>query len=59
MLLSASFFGIVIYAGDIKVDLSKGTPGKPPLNFEPMAGTWIARQNGPDKIIELDGRNGA
>jgi hypothetical protein len=43
-------------AADIKVDLSKEQVGKPPVAFEPMVGTWIITQDGPDKVIEVDGR---
>ena len=43
-------------AADKKVDLSKEQPGKPPSTFEPMVGTWIVAQDGPDKVIMLDGR---
>jgi hypothetical protein len=40
----------------IKVDLSKETVGKPPQTFEPMVGTWLVSQDGPDKVIMVDGR---
>ncbi len=43
-------------AADIKVDLSKEQPGKPPVAFEPMVGTWLVAQDGPDKVIMVDGR---
>ena len=43
-------------AADIKVDLSKEQPGKPPVAFEPMVGTWLVTQDGPDKVIMVDGR---
>jgi len=55
-LLSASFFVGALYAADIKVDLSKEAVGKPPVKFEPIVGTWIVSQDGPDKVIESDGR---
>jgi hypothetical protein len=51
-LLSAA----LVYAADIKVDLSKEQPGKPPVIFEPIVGTWLVAQDGPDKVIALDGR---
>ena len=41
---------------EIRVDLKKETPGKPPQTFEPMVGTWIVAQDGPDKVIMVDGR---
>jgi hypothetical protein len=43
-------------AADIKVDLSKEQPGKPPASFEPMVGTWVVAQDGADKVIMVDGR---
>lgn len=39
-----------------KVDLSKEQPGKPPVTFEPMVGTWVVAQDGQDKVIMVDGR---
>ena len=38
-----------------KVDLSKETVGKPPTTFEPQMGTWVVAQDGPDKVIKVDG----
>jgi hypothetical protein len=43
-------------AAEIKVDLKKESPGKPPQTFEPMVGTWVVAQDGPDKVIMVDGR---
>ncbi|HEV3141820.1 MAG TPA: hypothetical protein VGY57_14945, partial [Vicinamibacterales bacterium] len=43
-------------AADLKVDLSKEQVGKPPTTFEPMVGTWVVAQDGPDKVIVIDGR---
>jgi len=43
-------------AATVKVDLSKEQVGKPPVTFEPMVGTWVIAQDGPDKVIALDGR---
>jgi hypothetical protein len=48
----ASFYG----ASEIKVDLTKESVGKPPETFEPMVGTWVVAQDGPDKVIMVDGR---
>jgi hypothetical protein len=50
------FFAGVLLAADLKVDLSKEQPGKAPATFEPMVGTWLIAQDGPDKVIMLDGR---
>ena len=43
-------------AADLKVDLGKEQPGKPPAAFEPIVGTWVIAQDGADKVIMLDGR---
>lgn len=43
-------------AADLKVDLSKEQVGKPPTTFEPMVGTWVVAQDGPDKVVMIDGR---
>ena len=45
-----------VRAADIKVDLSKERVGRPPATFEPMVGTWVVAQDGPDKVIMVDGR---
>ena len=47
---------IGIRAAEIKVDLSKEQVGKRPATFEPMVGTWVVAQDGPDKVIMVDGR---
>jgi hypothetical protein len=44
-----------LVAQDMKVDLSKETVGKPPVTFEPQMGTWVVAQDGPDKVIKVDG----
>ena len=55
------WFGMVLAAlaanaADMKVDLSKEQPGKPPATFEPMVGTWVVAQDGGEKVIMVDGR---
>ena len=45
-----------VSAADIKVDLSKETVGRPPATFTPMVGTWVIAQDGPDKVVMVDGR---
>jgi hypothetical protein len=45
-----------VNAADIKVDLTKEEVGKPPKTFEPMVGTWVVAEDGPDKVIMVDGR---
>src|SRR5438445_85946 len=47
---------IPLLAADTKVDLSSGQVGRPPATFEPMVGTWVVTQDGPDKVIMVDGR---
>ncbi|HKW01487.1 MAG TPA: family 16 glycoside hydrolase [Vicinamibacterales bacterium] len=44
-----------VRAQDVKVDLSKETVGKTPVVFEPMMGMWFVAQDGPDKVIKVDG----
>ena len=46
---------ITLAAQEIKVDLSKEAVGKTPATFEPMVGTWVVAQDGPDKVIKVDG----
>jgi hypothetical protein len=46
----------LLFAAEIKIDLSKEQPGKVPETFEPMVGTWLVTQDGPDKVIMVDGR---
>ena len=38
-----------------RVDLSKEVIGKPPQTFEPQMGMWLIAQDGPDKVIKVDG----
>ena len=46
----------VVRAADIKVDLSREIVGKTPVVFEPMMGMWVVAQDGPDKVIKVDGQ---
>jgi len=48
--------GRTAWATDIKVDLKNEQVGKAPVIFEPIVGTWIVAQDGPDKVIMIDGR---
>lgn len=43
-------------AADLKVSLNVEQVGKTPATFEPMVGTWVVAQDGPDKVIMVDGR---
>src|SRR5215467_1149300 len=54
--LSVAVLTVLAAAADIKVDLGKEQPGKPPATFEPMVGTWVVAQDGGDKVIMVDGR---
>src|SRR5271155_3565478 len=55
-LAASLLLAALVYAADLKVDLSKEQPGKPPVIFEPIVGTWTVAQDGGDKVIALDGR---
>lgn len=44
------------FAADKKIDLSKEKVGKAPAAFEPIMGSWIVTEDGPDKVIMVDGR---
>jgi hypothetical protein len=46
---------VAVSAQDTKVDLSMEVVGKTPATFEPMVGTWVVAQDGPDKVIKVDG----
>ena len=43
-------------AAELKVDLSKERVGQPPATFAPIVGTWRVVQDGPDKVIMVDGQ---
>ncbi len=47
---------VSLHAADVKVDLGKEQVGRPPVVFEPIVGTWVVQQDGPDKVIMVDGR---
>jgi hypothetical protein len=47
---------VSLVAADMKVDFSKEVVGKPPVNFEPIVGTWMVVKDGNDKVIMVDGR---
>jgi hypothetical protein len=55
-MLTAILSIAAVRAGDFKVDLGKEQVGKGPETFEPMVGTWLVAQDGPDKVIMVDGR---
>jgi hypothetical protein len=55
-ILTAALAVVVVYAAEMKVDLSKEQVGKPPMAFEPIVGTWVIAQDGSEKVIMLDGR---
>ena len=46
----------VLSAAEIKVDLKGEQIGRTPKTFEPMVGTWVVPQDGPDKVIMVDRR---
>jgi len=41
---------------ELKVDLSQERVGQPPTMFQPIVGTWRVTQDGPDKVIMVDGQ---
>jgi hypothetical protein len=43
-------------AGEKRVDLSHEKVGHTPSAFEPIVGTWLVAQDGPDKVVMVDGR---
>ncbi len=43
-------------AAELKVDLSNERVGQPPTTFQPVVGTWRVIQDGPDKVIMVDGQ---
>ena len=45
-----------MFAAERKVDLKSEQVGKPPMSFEPRVGTWLVAQDGPDKVVMVDGR---
>jgi len=47
---------VSVHAAETRVDLSKETVGKSPQAFEPIVGTWVIAQDGPDKVVMVDGR---
>jgi hypothetical protein len=53
--LMLALAAVTLAAQDIKIDLSKEAVGKTPATFEPMVGTWVVAQDGPDKVIKVDG----
>jgi len=46
-----------VLAQELKVNLGNEVVGKAPQIFEPGMGTWIVAQDGPDKVIKVDGSN--
>jgi hypothetical protein len=56
MVVAAILLMAPLRAADLKIDLSKEQVGKPPTTFEPMVGTWLVAQDGPDKVVMVDGR---
>ena len=55
--LSAGLVWTPLVAQELKVDLGKEVVGRAPQIFEPGMGTWLVVQDGPDKVIKVDGSN--
>lgn len=47
--------GAPLTAAELKVDLGQERVGRAPTTFEPMVGTWVVAQDGPDKVIRVEG----
>ncbi len=45
-----------VSAAELKVDLSQERVGQPPTKFQPIVGTWRVVQDGPEKVITVDGQ---
>ena len=43
-------------AAELKVNLSNERVGQPPSTFQPIVGTWRVVQDGPQKVIMVDGQ---
>ena len=56
MVVAVALLAISLQAADKKISLDKEKVGKSPAAFEPMVGTWVVVQDGPDKAIMVDGR---
>jgi hypothetical protein len=56
LVLNAVVLVALLAAADIKVDFGNEQPGKPPVTFEPIVGTWVVVEDGADKAIMVDGR---
>jgi len=56
--LAAALFAAAsaIATAQTLVDLASERVGRPPQAFEPMVGTWVIAQDGPDKVVMVDGR---
>ncbi len=52
----APFSAALLSAGELIVDLSNERVGQPPTTFQPIVGTWRIVQDGPDKVIMVDGQ---
>jgi hypothetical protein len=56
VLAAAAMVVLPLGAADLTVSLAKETVGKPPVSFEAMVGTWVIAQDGPEKVVMVDGR---
>lgn len=53
---SLALLGLPLAAAELKVDLSRDTPGRPPAAFEAMVGTWVVARDGAENVVMVDGR---
>lgn len=56
IILAIVLLSTLLSAAQKKIDLNNERVGRPPMIFEPMVGTWLVQQDGPDKVIMVDGR---
>ncbi len=54
-LLAAATLAAAPQGATRTIDLSHETVGRSPTTFEPIVGTWVVAQDGPDKVIKVDG----
>jgi hypothetical protein len=54
--LAMALLALPLGASDNKIDLSNEKLGAPPTVFQPMVGTWVIAEDGPEKVIMVDGR---
>jgi hypothetical protein len=54
-ILVSALLAVGAGAQEMMIDLSKETVGRAPISFEPEMGSWVIAQDGPDKVVKVDG----